>query len=121
MVKLRIGGTEYPLVLTVGALDALAQMGITIENLFQYFRVEGRTFAEAVEHGLQVLDTLLEGGRIAEAVRSGADPAAPPLSMDMLRQALTPGQVWGLCEAAIIDSLKRTVEADHSKNAGSAV
>lgn len=120
MVKLRSGGTEYPLALTVGVLDALAQMGITIESLFQYFSVEGRTFDEAVEHGLQVLDTLLEGGRIAEAVRSGAELAAP-LSMDMLRHALTPGQVWGLCEAAIIDSLKRTVEADHSKNAGSAV
>lgn len=120
MVKLRIDGTEYPLVLTVGALDSLAQRGVTIENLFQYFSVEGRTFAEAVEHGLQVLDILLECGLIAEAVRSGTEPAAP-LSMDMLRPALTPGQVWGLCEAAIIDSLKRTVEADHSKNAGSAV
>lgn len=120
MVNLRLGGTEYPLVLTVGALDALAQMGITIENLFQYFSVESRTFDEAVEHGLQVLGILLEGGRIAEAVRSGTEPA-DPLSMDMLRPVLTPGQVWGLCEAAIIDSMKRTVEADHSKNAESAV
>lgn len=120
MVELKLGKVKYPLLLTVGALDELAQMGVTLENLFQYIQIEGRTFEEAVEHGLDVLHVLVEAGRMAEAYSTASEPGwAVPA--DVLRQVLTPGQVWGLCEAAVLDSLKRTVEADHAKNGESAV
>lgn len=120
MVKLKIGAEEYPLVMTVGALDELAQMGVTLENLFQYISPENRTFAEAVEHGLTVLDVLIGAGVAAQMIQN---PGFLPegLSMVVVRHALTPGQIWGLCEAAVLEGLARTVEADHSKNAGSAV
>lgn len=120
MVNLKLGGVEYPLVLTVTAMDDLAQMGVTLENLFQYIQIEGRSFDEAVERGLDVLRVLLEAGRMAEAYRTASEPGYA-VPADILRQVLTPGQIWGLCEAAVLESLKRTVEADHSKNGESAV
>lgn len=120
MVKLKLGADEYPLSLTVRALDVLAQKGVTIENLSQYFAFEKQTLSDAVDHGLEVLDILIAGGSAQHKFYTGVGvPTAP--DMQLLRDVLTPGQVWGLCEAAIIDSLKRTVEADTSKNAGSAV
>lgn len=120
MVKLRLGNAEYPLVLTVGALDALAERGVTLENLFQFYSVEHHPFAEAVEHGLEVLGILAEAGIVASSIDGSVD-AGPKPDMVAVRLMLTPGQVWGLCDAAIIDGLKRTVEADHAKNADSAV
>lgn len=119
MVKLKLGGVEYPLVLTVRAMDELAQMGVALENLFQYIQIEGRTFDEAVEHGLQVLDILLHSGWEAHRIQTGEELLPP--DWNVMRLVLTPGQIWGLCEAAVLDSLKRTVEADHSKNGESAV
>lgn len=120
MVKLKLGETEYPLVLTVGALDSLAVRGVTIENLFQFYSVEHNSFAEAVEHGLELLDILAECGCVSvSGCRIGDNGPLP--DMGIVRQILTPGQVWGLCDAAILAGLKRTVEADHSKNADSAV
>ena len=120
MAKLKLGGVEYPLVLTVRAMDELAQMGVTLENLFQYIQIEGRTFEEAVAHGLQVLGILIDCGLDAMHWQSGeAVPEMPDAAL--VRRVLTPGQIWGLCEAAVLDSLKRTVEADHSKNGESAV
>ena len=120
MVKLKLGGVEYPLVLTVGAMDELAQMGVTLENLFQYiFPSEGRPYAETVEHGLQVLDILLHSGWEADRIQTGEELLPP--DWNVIRLVLTPGQIWGLCEAAVLESLKRTVEADHSKNGESAV
>lgn len=119
MVKLRLGNAEHPLVLTVGALDELAQMGVTLENLFQYMQLEGRDFGEAIDHGLRIMDILLRGGESVAYYQNGTAPE--PVSREILRHVLTPGQVWGLCEAAVLDSLKRTVEADHSKNADPAV
>lgn len=120
MAKLKLGGVEYPLVLTVGAMDALAERGVTVENLFQFYSVEHNAFAEAVEHGLELLDILAACGCVS-ANLGGTVNAGPLPDMGIVRQVLTPGQVWGLCDAAIIDGLKRTVEADHSKNADSAV
>ena len=119
MVKLKLGGVEYPLVLTVGAMDELAQMGVTLENLFQYIQIEGRTFDEAVEHGLELLDILLDAGSNVLYFQTGEEQASADRAL--LRRVLTPGQIWGLCEAAVLESLKRTVEADHSKNWESAV
>lgn len=120
MVKLKLGEIEYPLVLTVGALDALAERGVTVETLFQFYSVEHNSFAEAVEHGLEVLHILALGGAAA-ANLGNTIPAGQMPDGSVIRHVLTPGQVWGLCDAAIIDGLKRTVEAAHSKNADSAV
>lgn len=120
MVKLKLGEHEYPLVLTVRALDMLAQKGVTIENLSQYFAFEKQPLCDAVEHGLEVLDILISGGAAQHEFHTGTRLPPNPDPM-LLRDVLSPGQIWGLCEAAIIDSLKRTVEADTSKNAASAV
>lgn len=118
-VKLKLSGVEYPLVLTVRAMDELAQMGVTLENLFQYIQIEGRSFEEAVEHGLELLDILMDAGAQALSYQTGEILPVPDLGV--IRTVLTPGQIWGLCEAAVLESLKRTVEADHSKNGESAV
>lgn len=117
-VKLKLGETEYPVVFTVGALDALAQMGVTPENLFQYYGFEGQPFDTAVEHAVAVLGVLLEAGRDVVRIETGTD--GPHADLGVIRRVLTPGQVCGLIDAAIADGLKRTVEADHSKNASDA-
>lgn len=118
-VKLTLGETEYPVAFTVGALDALAQMGVTPENLFQYYGFEGQPFDTAVEHAVAVLGVLLEAGAEVARIQTGTD--GPHADLGVVRRVLTPGQLAGLIDAAIADGLTRTVEADHSKNANDAV
>lgn len=118
MVALKIGEDQYPLVLTVGALDRLAVRGETLETLFEFTSTKGRTFAEAVENGFELLDILAWAGKEKADLEGESHPGMPDL--ELARLVLTPGQVLGLCDAAILDGLRRTVEADYSKNAGGA-
>ena len=118
---LRKNGQEadvFPLMMTVGVLDQMALKGYTVNDIPQYFRGEGQTIETDMEHGIEFILMTAQAAQQAAIVRDGADPEKLPKLPDgeLLRMVLTPGQVWGLCDAAICDSLVRTVEAAPEKN-----
>lgn len=114
MVALRVAGVEYPLVMTVGAMDVLAQMGQTIDTLVDYISPAKHPFPVAVDHGLEVLEVFAQAGAERRRLHGGADASTPDFGI--VRQALTPAEVLGLCDAAIVEGITRRVEADHEKN-----
>lgn len=114
MVALRVAGVEYPLVMTVGAMDVLAQMGQTLDTLVDYISPAKHPYNDAVEHGLEVLEVFAQAGAERRRLRDGADASAPDFGI--VRQDLTPAEVLGLCDAAIVEGITRRVEADHEKN-----
>lgn len=120
MAELRIGDSRYPLVMTVAVLDDMAGIGYTFQDVPKYFSPADHPLEDAVANGIDFLHQLMEAGQdVAVFQGAGNLPAIP--DRGLLREMLTPGQVWGLCDAAIVDSLRRTVEADPGKNAIHAV
>lgn len=115
MAKLRIGGKDFPLVMTVGVLDDLAQAGYPIQDVPKFFNPAEKPLEEAIDNGIKLLRGLMAAGQESAAIREGLEPMEIP-EQDTLRRLLTPGQAWGLCDAAILDSLRRTVEAEPGKN-----
>lgn len=115
MAKLILGGQEYPLVMTVGVLDGMGKLGVDIQGIPGYFSPGKRPVGEAIDNGLEFLRRLMEAAQEAAFIRDGTEYTELPDPM-LLRRLLTPGQIWGLCDAAITDSLVRTVEAAPEKN-----
>ena len=115
MAKLRIGGQEYPLVMTVDVLDQMALKGYNVQDVPKFFSDKSHTMEQYMDNGIEFLMMLMDAGQVAAMIRDGAEPQKLP-ETEHLRSLLTPGQVWGLCDAAILDSLKRTVEAAPGKN-----
>ena len=118
---LRKNGQEadvFPLMMTVGVLDQMALKGYTVNDIPQYFRAEGQTIEVDIEHGIEFILMTAQAAQQAAIVRDGADPEKLPKLPDgeLLRRVLTPGEVWGLCNDAILDSLVRPVEAAPEKN-----
>ena len=119
MAKLILGGVEYPLMMTVGVLDDMALKGYAVNDIPKYFRAKGQTIEVDVEHGIEFILMTAAAAQESAIVRDGTDPAALPALPDpaLLRRLLTPGQVWELCDDAILRSVSRTVEAAPEKNA----
>lgn len=119
MAKLILGGVEYPLMMTVGVLDDMALKGYTVNDIPKYFRAEGQTIEVDMEHGIEFILMTAAAAQASAIVRDGTDPAALPALPDpeLLRRLLTPGQVWELCDDAILRSVSRTVGAAPEKNA----
>ena len=115
MALLRVGGQDFPLVMTVGVLDEMALKGFTIQDIPKFFSDKNQPIEMDMDNGIDFLMLLMHAGQVAAEIREGAAPTALP-DRELLRLLLTPGQVWGLCDGAIIDSLKRTVEAAPGKN-----
>lgn len=115
MAKLRIGGQEYPLVMTVDVLDQMAVKGYNVQDVPKFFHGKDLTWEEAIENGIEFLNMLMVAGQVSAHIRSGAEMAELP-EEKTLRLILTPPQIGALCDAAILDSLKRTVEAAPEKN-----
>ena len=117
MAKLRLAGQEFPLVMTVGVLDEMALKGYTVNDIPKYFRAEGQTIETDMAHGIEFILLTAWAAQEAAVIRQGVSreelPELP--SPALLRLVLTPGQVWGLCDDAIRDSLVRTVEAAPGK------
>ena len=116
MAKLRIGGKEFPLVMTVGVLDQMAVKGYNVQDVPKFFSDKSHTMEQDMDNGIEFLMMLMDAGQVAAMIRDGAEPQVKLPETEHLRSLLTPGQVWGLCDAAILDSLKRTVEAAPGKN-----
>ena len=116
MAKLRIGGKEFPLVMTVGVLDQMAVNGYNVQDVPRFFSDKDHSMEQDMDNGIEFLQMLMFAGQESAQVREGVvEPVELPTE-HQLRLLLTPGQVWGLCDAAILDSLKRTVEAAPGKN-----
>ena len=117
---LRKNGQEadvFPLMMTVGVLDQMALKGYTANDIPLYFRAEGQSIGTDMDHGIEFILMTAQAAQQAAIVRDGADPDRLPKLPDgeLLRLVLTPGEVWGLCNDAILDSLVRTVEAAPEK------
>lgn len=115
MAKLRIGGTDFPLLTTVGVLDQMSLKGYTVKDLPQFLHGKELSWEESIDHCVEFLLMVLEAGQLAALIRDNADPMEIPAE-ETLRNLLTPQQLSGLCDAAIVDSLYRTVEAEPGKN-----
>lgn len=116
MAKLRIGGEEFPLVMTVDVLDQMAMKGYNVQDVPKFFSDKDHSMEQDMDNGIEFLLMLMFAGQESAQVRDGVvEPVELPTG-HQLRRLLTPGQVWGLCDAAILDSLKRTVEAAPGKN-----
>lgn len=115
MAKLRIGGKEFPLVMTVGVLDQMAVKGYNVQDVPKFFHDKELTWEESINNGIEFLTMVMEAGQVAAHIREGVEPEELP-SEQVLRLVLTPPQIDALCDAAILDSLKRTVEAAPGKN-----
>lgn len=108
----------FPLMMTVGVLDQMALKGYPVNDIPLYFRAEGQTIETDMDHGIEFILMTAKAAQQAAIVRDGVNPDTLPKLPDgeLLRLVLTPGQVWGLCDDAIRDSLVRTVEAAPEKN-----
>ena len=115
MAKLRIGGKDFPLLTTVGVLDQMALKGYTVKDLPQFLHGKELSWEESIDNCVEFLLMVMEAGQLAAMIRDGAELLALPEG-DTLRNLLTPQQLSGLCDAAIVDSLYRTVEAEPGKN-----
>lgn len=115
MAKLILGGQEYPLLMTVRVLADMEAGGIAINDIPKFFSPSQHPLGEAIHNGVGFLQGLLAAGQDSTAIRDGVEPKEIP-NRETLEQLLTPGQIWGLCDAAITDSLVRTVEAAPEKN-----
>ena len=115
MAKLRIGGKDFPLVTTVGVLDQMALKGYAVKDLPQFLHGKELTWEASIENCVEFLLMVMEAGQMAALIRDDAEPMEIPES-ETLRNLLTPQQLSGLCDAAIVDSLYRTVEAEPGKN-----
>ena len=115
MAKLRIGGKDFPLLTTVGVLDQMALKGYTVKDLPQFLHGKELTWEESIENCVEFLLMVMEAGQLAALIRDNAEPMEIPAG-ETLRNLLTPQQLSGLCDAAIVDSLYRTVEAEPGKN-----
>lgn len=115
MAKLRIGGKDFPLLMTVGLLDQMALKGYTVKDLPQFLHGKDLSWEESIDNCVEFLRMTMEAGQLAALIRDNADPMEIPEG-EHLRKLLTPQQLGGLCDAAIVDSLYRTVEAEPGKN-----
>ena len=117
MAKLILGGDEFPLVMTVGVMDEMAMRGYPVDKIPEFFRKEGQTIETDMDNGIEFVLMTARAGLAVAAFRDGADPKSLPElpAPELLRQLLTPGDVWGLCDDAIRHSLVRTVEAEPGK------
>lgn len=115
MAKLRIGGKDFPLVMTVGMLDQMALKGYTVKDIPQFLHGKELTWEASIENCVEFLLMVMEAGQLAALIRDNTEPMEIPAG-ETLRNLLTPQQLSGLCDAAIVDSLYRTVEAEPGKN-----
>ena len=115
MAKLRIAGQEYPLVMTVDVLDQMAVKGYNVQDVPKFFSDKSHTMEQDMDNGIEFLMMLMAAGQVSAHIRDGVEPVDLP-DEKILRLILTPPQIDALCDAAILDSLKRTVEAAPEKN-----
>lgn len=114
MAKLILGEDVFPLSVTVGVMDDMALKGYPLCDIPRFFRANPPDICQAdIDNGVEFVLMAAQAAQKAAIVRDGVDPDKLPKLPDgeLLRRVLTPGQIWGLCDNAILDSLVRTVEA----------
>jgi hypothetical protein len=114
MAKLILGENVFPLLVTVGVMDDMALKGYPLRDIPRFFRADPPDVCQAdIDNSVEFVLMAAQAAQEAAIIRDGVDPEKLPKLPDgeLLRRALTPGQIWGLCDDAILDSLVRTVEA----------
>ena len=114
MAKLVMGDAEFPLKVTVGVMDDMALKGYPLNDIPRFFRANPPDICqEDIDNGVEFILMTAQAAQEAAVVREGVAREKLPELPDgeLLRRVLTPGQIWGLCDDAILNSLVRTVEA----------
>ena len=119
MVTYSAGGRDYPLALTLGAMDELDRLCGGFEHVSSIF--DGKSTMQVINTAVQVLSILLRGGY--DHLRElGGTPEEPPTA-EALRSLLLPKDIKPAKEAifrSMAESMGRTVEVEPAKNAGAA-
>ena len=123
MQTVELLGAEFPLCLTVAAVERLQGKGLRLGDIAQLYTTgEGRDIQTCVENTLWLLEVLMQGGQDNGLIRGETIPDHP--SLDDLRHLMTPGQglhhILPQVVMAVNDGLGRTAEADHEKNGADA-
>lgn len=123
MAKVTINGREYPLCLTVAALDELKARGYALGDLSGLLRIEaGSTMDDVAERATWLLSILIREG---EANRAWCESDGTGVTLrlvpgyDALKRMLTPAQAIGTLVPmmqAVSESLHQDIEAAPSKN-----
>lgn len=125
MASVTIRGREYPLCLTVAALDDLKARGYTLRDVSAVLSIQkDDTIDTVAERAIWLLSVLIREGEMNRyyAVGDEDKPRGIP-SEEVLRRMLTPGQAVGMLipmMAAVSESMKQDIEAASPKNADQA-
>lgn len=123
MVTVTIRGKEYPLCLTVAALEKITEKGIGLNDLAD-FLVGGGETGKSLTNCAWLLGLLMQEGeenRLMCAELDGQESTRNKVpGYNILRHALNPGEVRQYQELlfkAVSESMKTTIEAAPPKNA----
>lgn len=111
MTSYTIGGKEYPMVLTLGAMGELDELCGGFEHVGEAF--DGKTAMQAIDTAVKMLAILLRGG-YDYSREMGENPASVPAE-EALRSLLLPKDFAPLKAAifqSMAESMGRTVEVE---------
>lgn len=118
MTTIKIAGQEYPLALTLGAMEQLDEMCGGIENAAKVF--DGKKMGQIVETLVKMLGILIRGGCDYMAAEGQDAPKAP--NDNAIKSGLLPRDIPAAKTAlfqAMADSMGRTVDVEPDpKNGG---
>lgn len=118
MTTIKIAGQEYPLALTLGAMEQLDEMCGGIENAAKVF--DGKKMGQIVETLVKMLGILIRGGCDYIAAEGQDAPKAP--NEAAIKAGLLPRDIPAAKTAlfqAMADSMGRTVDVEPDlKNGG---
>ena len=116
MVTYNIGGRDYPLALTLGAMSELDTLCGGFEHASAAF--DGKSTMQIIDTAVKMLSILLRGG-YDHCRELGEEPIKPP-SEAALRVLLLPRDITPIKEAifrSMAESMQRTVDVEPEKNA----
>ena len=118
MTTIKIAGQEYPLALTLGAMEQLDEMCGGIENAAKVF--DGKKMGQIVETLVKMLGILIRGGCDYLAIEGQEAPKAP--TENAIKAGLLPRDIPAAKTAlfqAMAGSMGRTVDVEPDpKNGG---
>lgn len=119
MTTIKIAGQEYPLALTLGAMEQLDEMCGGIENAAKVF--DGKKMGQIVETLVKMLGILIRGGCDYLAIEGQEAPKAP--TENAIKAGLLPRDIPTAKTAlfqAMADSMGRTVDVEPDQKNGGA-
>ena len=121
MASITINGREYPLCLTVAALDDLKSRGYGLRDISKIVQpAEGESVDDVAERTVWMLSILIREGEMHRCILAGEGRAQSVPGYDLLARIMTPGRAMaslGIVIQAITESMHQEIEAAPPKNA----